>query len=82
MKTIEFEAPVRNGTISIPQQFYREGFPAFVRVVVLSVDNMEISNTREYTKVMRELWNSESDTTMVAPPELPWESDAPRGPVE
>ena len=36
MKAIEFEAPIRNGMIPIPPQFYHEGFPAFVRVIVLS----------------------------------------------
>jgi len=36
MKAIEFEAPTHNGVIPIPPQLYREGFPAFVRVIVLS----------------------------------------------
>ena len=35
-----------------------------------------------FRKVMDMLWESEPDPTMVAPPEIPWELDAPRIPIE
>ncbi len=36
MQAIEFDAPIRDGVITIPARFHRTGFPAFVRVIVLS----------------------------------------------
>ena len=46
MKAIEFEAPTRNGVIPIPPQLYHEGFPAFVRVIVLSKTEEETSRAK------------------------------------
>jgi len=45
-------------------------------------DGITASAQERYLQIMDELWNSESDPTMVAPPDLPWDADTPRMPIE
>ena len=43
--------------------------------------DLKAKSRKRYLEILDELWNSGSDPTMVAPPDLPWDADTPRIPI-
>ena len=43
--------------------------------------DLKAKSRKQYLEILDKLRNSDSDPTMVAPPDVPWDADTPRMPI-